>query len=316
MRCRLVPQPLSIDRRLFLRSATQCVALSLLPRFLEPRSTQTSQIPESLVTTLRDQLLAMINEERSLAGASPVFIDDLANRVAAAHALDMAQKNFANHWGSDGLKPYQRYSFAGGTHATEENISSANNTWSMKPADLKQDIAYLHVRLYSEMPPSDGHRKTILAPYNTHVGFGIAAQGLRLRVVELFVAKHVEIAELKRQAKAGTKLDFSGRVITPEHKLVQIEVLYEPLPSPPELSWLRTIRPYSLPEDGITLRLRLPKPLKYVDGSSGVIESDGRNFHTKITLFRSDPAIYTVICWIRKGSEKPFIATEACIKAD
>jgi len=258
----------------------------------------------------------MINEERALASVPPVSIDELANRVATAHALDMAQKNFASHWGSDGFKPYQRYSFAGGTHATEENISSANNTWSMRPAALKQDVAYLHVRLYSEAAPNDGHRKTILSPYNTHVGFGIAVQELRLRVVELFVARHLEIAELKRQAKPGAKLDFSGRVITPEHKLVQIEVLYEPLPVPPELSWLRTIRPYSLPEDAITLRLRLPKPSRYFDGSSGVIESDGRNFRTKIPLFRSEPGIYTIICWVRKGSEKAFIATEVCVKAE
>ena len=306
--------PLSPCRRSFLLKASKCAALGLLHPFLV--LPQTSDISEALVAMLQAQLLNMINEERSANGVSPVLVDELANRVAMSHALDMVEKNFASHWGSDGLKPYHRYSFAGGTHATEENVSSANNTWSLKPADLKQDIAYLHVRLYSELPPNDGHRKTILAAHNTHVGFGIAVKQLRLRMVELFVAKHVDIAEIKRQATPGAKLHFSGKVLTPGYTLAQIEVLYEPLPSPPELLWLRTTRPYSLPDDAVTLRLRLPKPMRYVDGSTGVIDSDGRNFRTQIPLFRTAPGIYTIICWIRKGSEKAFIASEVCIKAE
>jgi len=51
-----------------------------------------------------------------------------------------------------GLKPYHRYSFAGGYHATQENVSASDNTWSMRLADLKQDTSYLHVRLYQESP--------------------------------------------------------------------------------------------------------------------------------------------------------------------
>ena len=100
---------LSIDRRLFLSRASQWAAVGLLPRFPGAYLTQKSDIPELLVITLRDQLLTMINEERSLTGVPPVSIDELANRVATAHALDMVQKNFASHWGSDGLKPYKRY---------------------------------------------------------------------------------------------------------------------------------------------------------------------------------------------------------------
>ena len=74
---------------------------------------------------------------------------------------------FASHWGRDGLKPYHRYSFAGGTDATQENVSAADNTWSNKLSDLKQDTSYLHLRLYQEQPPNDGHRKTSRAAAHT-----------------------------------------------------------------------------------------------------------------------------------------------------
>jgi uncharacterized protein YkwD len=268
------------------------------------------------VQDLRASLLAMVNEERSLEKVPELAFDELATQVATAHALDMAKRKFASHWGSDGRKPYQRYSFAGGTHATEENVSSANNTWSLKPKDIAQDVAYLHVRLYSEVPPRDAHRRTILAPQHTHVGFGIAIDELRLRVVELFVGKHVEVDPLQRKAKIGETLEFAGKLLNPNHSLAQIEIFYEPQPALPDLTWLQTARPYSLPNESVTLRPRLLSPLLYSDGSRGIIEINGRNFRTPVTLFEKTPGIYTIACWIRPSrTEKPFIATEVCIEA-
>ncbi len=109
----------------------------------------------------------------------------------------------------------------------------------MKQRDLKQDIAYLHVRLYQEKPPHDGHRKTILAPQHTHVGFGIAVQDLRLRLVEMFVAKYVEVQPVRQAAKPGARVPFAGKLLRHDYVVNHIEVFYEPLPTPPELSWLR-----------------------------------------------------------------------------
>ena len=118
----------------------------------------------------------------------------------------MAKHEYASHWDRDGLKPYHRYSFAGGVHATQENVSAADNTWSTKTGDLLQDTSYLHVRLYQEKPPNDGHRRAILAPQQTHVGLGIALDKLKLRVVELFVAKHLEVKSIARKVNRTTVL--------------------------------------------------------------------------------------------------------------
>jgi uncharacterized protein YkwD len=174
------------SRRAFLKSASASLGVALL----DPLSSSSGDL-EKTFAEIRANLLEMVNEERAVAKVSPVAFDELATQVATKHAVDMASGEFASHWGRDGLKPYHRYSFAGGTHATQENVSAADNTWSTRLADLKQDTAYLHVRLYQEKPPYDGHRRAILAPQHTHVGFGLAVEHLRLRLVELFVAKHV-----------------------------------------------------------------------------------------------------------------------------
>ena len=156
-----------MPRRLFLQAAAAPLGVALLDRLLpSPQQSDFERFAE-----LRANLLEMVNEEREVAKVPLVQIDDLATQVATRHAVEMATHEFASHWSRHGLKPYHRYSFAGGTDATQENVSAADNTWSNKMGDLKQDTSYLHLRLYQETPPNDGHRKTILAPQHTHVGF-------------------------------------------------------------------------------------------------------------------------------------------------
>jgi len=300
------------SRRAFLKSASVSLGVALLDPFTNP-----PEELEKIFAEIRANLLEMVNEERALEKASPVAIDELATEVATRHARDMALGDFASHWGSDGLKPYQRYSFAGGTHATQENVSAADNTWSLKLSQLKQDTAYLHVRLYQEKPPYDGHRRTILASQHTHVGFGIAVEQLRLRMVELFVAKYIAVEQVRSTAKPGAQIFFNGKVLRQDYELNYVEVCYEPLPQPPALSWLREPRSYSLPKESRVLRPRLSPPLSYADGTGGVVDiSTNGSFRTPVRLYKGEPGIYTIVAWVRNlRSNDVFPATEVCIKA-
>ena len=273
---------------------------------------------EKKLDQLRANLLKLINEERAAENVPPVVLDDLATRIATRHAEDMARHKYASHWDREGLKPYHRYSFGGGVHATQENISAADNTWSTKIDDLLQDTSYLHIRLYQEKPPNDGHRQTILAPQQTHVGLGIALDELRLRVVELFVAKHLDVNSVARKVKATDSFTFSARLTVPETYLRVIEVFYEPLPQEPDMQWLRQPRPYSLPKDSIVLRPKVPPPFLYTDRKPGVIEiaKDG-TFKVPIRLFKKQAGIYTIVTWLERGtSRKAFPATEVCVRAE
>lgn len=304
-----------ISRRTFLHSLSGAAGfISLSHKF----STLQNSDLEKVFGEIRTNLLEMVNEERAVANVPPVGVDKLAEQVATRHAIDMASGDFASHWGRDGLKPYHRYSFAGGTHATQENISAADNAWSARVPDLKQDAAYLHVRLYNETPPNDGHRTTILEPQHTHVGFGLAIDQLRLRVVELFVANYVEMKPVARVAKPGAQITFAGKMLKREYLFHNIEVFYEPLPQKRELNWLRESRSYELPDESRILWPKLPSPFTYTDKTVGVVkvEMDG-SFSTPVRLYRGEPGIYTIVTWIKthKG-DKAFRATEVCIRAE
>ena len=301
-----------VSRRAFLQSSSATLGVALLDRgsVLEDF--------EKTFAEIRANLLEMVNEERAVEKVPPLAIDELATQVANKHAIEMAQNEFASHWGLDGLKPYHRYSFSGGTHATQENVSAADNTWSMKASDLKQDTAYLHVRLYQEKPPYDGHRKAILAPHHTYVGFGIAVEKLRLRLVELFVAKYVEVEPMSRAAKPGQQIFFGGKMLQREVVVNNVEVFYEPIPKPPELSWLRQLRSYSLPNESQVLRPKVPPPYVYADRTPGVIDvQPNGSFKAPIKFFKEQPGIYTIVVWVRSTkTQRVFPATEVCVRTD
>ena len=303
-----------MQRREFLQSFSVPFGIALLNPSIS--SFQTTQEIEQFAD-LRANLLEMVNEERAVAKVRPLQMDPLATRVATQHATEMATHEFASHWGRDGLKPYHRYSFAGGTDATQENVSAADNTWSNKMRDLKQDTSYLHVRMYQEQPPNDGHRKTILAPQHTHVGFGIAVEKLRLRLVELFVARYVEVKEIPRVAKPRSVVQFAAKMLKGDHSLNHIEVFYEPLPTAPALSWLNEPRSYELPLHSKVLRPKVAAPFMYSDRTRGEVDInlDG-SFRVPVTLFQDKPGIYTIVAWLKRGYGKGFPATEVCIRAE
>jgi len=306
---------MNFSRRGFLQSVSASLGVALLDR--PPFETSQTDEIQNALKDIRANLLEMVNEERAVAKVPLLKVDELATQVATQHAVEMATDEYASHWGRDGRKPYHRYSFAGGTAATQENVSAADNTWSMKVSELKQDAAYLHVRLYQEKPPYDGHRKAILAPQHTHVGFGLAVDKLRLRMVELFVAKYLEVEPVPRRAKPNDRIVFKGKMPKEGYYMNTIDVFYEPLPTAPDISWLRQPRSYALPDESRVLRPRVPPPFTYSDRQSGVIEMslDGR-FSTPIRLFKKEPGIYTIVTWLRRENEaRAFPATEICIEA-
>lgn len=150
------------------------------------------------------------------------------------------------------------------------------------------------------------------------MGIGLAVEQLRLRLVELFVARHVEVAPLSREAKPGAEISFRGKIVTRDHVLNNLEVFYEPLPKAPELSWLRETRAYALPQESRVLRPKLLPPLMYADKLPGIVNvSPSGSFSTKVRLFSKEPGIYTIVAWIsHERSEQAFAATEVCIRAE
>jgi hypothetical protein len=305
----------AIDRRSFLKTAAP-FALGLATIGSGQIPIERGRFNENDIPLARERLLEMVNSERRQAGLNSLQLDDLACKVASEHALDMAKAEFLSHWGSDGLKPYQRYSLAGGTDAVQENVSSADGIQSLTSTGVLMDLHDMHQAMIEEVPPNNGHRKTILFPRHTHAGFGIAIQDRSVRLDELYLARYVKIDPLPRQATPKTTIVLRGQ-LNPNHFLDGVEVFYEPLPSPPDIGWLRERRSYGMPEPTDQLLPRLPERLFYSDGSKGSIEIDSSNrFHVLVHLSKQ-PGINTLMVWIKTGLPGiEFPAAQVCIRVE
>jgi len=304
------------NRRSFIKSAaTALLATSSIVRAQTPL--ERGGFDERQFPLLREKLLNLVNEERTVAGLNKLALDELACRVGDAHAGDMMKGEFLAHWGSDGRNAYQRYSFAGGIDALQENVGSAESIQSLAPNSVIKDFLDMHLAMMAETPPNDGHRRAILYPYHTHVGFGLAYQGHSLRLDELYLARYLQFDVVPRQAKPKATIIFTGRMLNARHFLHEVDVCYEPLPRPPEISWLRTPRSLSLPADSVILRPKAPAGTYYTDGSLGDFDWGGGRFRVPAYMFRSGPGIYTIVFWINRNSnEHPFPAAEICVRVE
>lgn len=306
-----------MDRRAFLkRAAVSAIALRVGAAM--PRMVTASAIGTPEFSAMATHLLNQVNIERAEVGLTTLKLDRLACAVAEKHATEMARNNFLSHWGLDGRKPYHRYSFAGGVEAIQENDGALNSSTPIASEEVPLHLMSMHRSMHDEVAPDDGHRKTILNPIHTHVGFGYAEYGFCVRLCELYLARYVAIDPHPVTASPRDRIVLSGRLLEASYSLEGIDVFYEPLPSPPDRAWLRIPRPYGLPDERESLLPQLPPNHFYEGGSKGSIELQGRGrFRAPILLSRKEPGIYTAVVWIaRSEKETPFPATQVCVRAE
>ena len=308
--------PSSITRRSFLEAAAP-LALGLGAIVRGQTVIERGRFNDNDIPLAYDRLLTMVNAERANARLNSLKLDELACKVAGEHAADMASGRFLSHWGSDGRKPYHRYSFAGGNDAVQENVSAGDNIDSVSSTSVLNDLHDMHQSMVSEVPPNDGHRRTILFPRLTHVGFGFALVGRSVRMDELYVARYLKIDPIQRQARRSTNVLLSGKVLSNKHILTGAEVFFEPLPTPPEISWLREPRSYGMPEQKDRHFPRLGDRYSYPSGITGTIEIENSGgFRVSIGLSKK-PGINTIMVWLREGRVgTAFPASQICIRVE
>jgi hypothetical protein len=304
-----------LPRRSFLKQT----AVSLLAfKSLSARTLLPRLLDDGDILSAQRHLLSMVNDERAAEGLSSLKLDELACNVAQKHAIEMAENDFLSHWDLAGLKPYHRYSFAGGTDANAENDASADYSKAIESDEMPHAVVRMHITMHDEVPPNDGHRQTMLTPQHTHVGFGMAWSGLHIRLCEVYLSRYVHIDPYPLVTRPQSRFVLTGGVLDPRHSVEALEVYFEPPPSPPAKSWLRTPRRYGLPPDRTTFYKKLPQHKTYDDGSTGSIEvlSHGR-FSVPVELSHKQPGIYTLVVWIsRSETERKFPATEICVRAE
>ena len=138
--------------------------------------------------TLKRYMLGLINDERAKSGVDPVV---LGNNVAAQlHAKSSLKNCFLSAWGVDGLKPYMRYSLAGGYQSLDGvrvafgYCITASDRY--RAIDIREKILeWVEKRV-----------DKILDHLDKRVNIGLAWDTYNLRIVLQFEGDYVEYARL------------------------------------------------------------------------------------------------------------------------
>ena len=176
-------------------------------------------------------MLELINQARVRNGVPPVVMGN--NNVAQIQADNLLRDCVLSHWGTDGLKPYMRYSLAGGYQTNAENALTHNECgladtwlqWNDEPMQMVRDA----VDGWLESP---GHRETTLNPSYRKVNIGLAWDRNTFKAVQHFEGDYVELTTLP--AIRDGELTLEGRLegeyrFDGIHPLIAF-IIYDPRP--------------------------------------------------------------------------------------
>ena len=152
-------------------------------------------------------MLELINAERTKAGVGTLT---LGNNVAAQlHAESALENCFSSHWGMDGLKPYMRYSLAGGYQSNGENGHGLD--YCIKRGDGYRANDNIQQEIKNAMAgwmSSPGHQRNLLDPQHKKVNIGIAWDKYNTAMYQHFEGDYVEYNQ--RPAISSGVVSFSG----------------------------------------------------------------------------------------------------------
>ena len=161
------------------------ITITLITAFLLPQSTSAYRVPER--EYWRAYALQLINNSREANGLPLLGLDERLNEVAEFHAQDTVlnfnddttqsrRESYLSHVSSDKRELPERFR----DHDLLDDILAAAENVGFRlrgPIDdihelTREALTLMHDGMMAEVPPDDGHRKTILGDY-THVGIGI-----------------------------------------------------------------------------------------------------------------------------------------------
>jgi uncharacterized protein YkwD len=240
--------------------------------------------------------LDLINADRAAKGLSAVTLG--FNAAAQLHAKDMLTNNYLAHWGTDGKKPYMRYTDAGGLNYEGENSAYSSGSDTRDP---KREIKALEEAMMAE-GPGGSHYENILNPRHKKVSIGVASSSTTVALVHQFEGDYVEY--FQPPTLTGSVLSLSGRFKQAGLKVNNVAITYDPLPQPisgPDLM----NGPYHSYGQGSTLGQVFPPPppnAQYpplpagsVIAQKGYVDEKG-NFalEANISSIMKGPGVYTV----------------------
>ncbi len=136
----------------------------------------------------------------------------------------MLKNDYFSHWGTDGSKPYMRYTSAGGKGAVAENIAAYTQG---RPSDLGAGLKDLeNGMMYNDAGSNWGHRDNILNPLHNEVSIGISYDSNHLYFVEDFINDYVQWSTF---TVIQNQVSLAG-TISKQMTLSEVNIFYESWP--------------------------------------------------------------------------------------
>ena len=213
--------------------------------------------PSGRHTREKRLMLDLINAERVKADVPTLVLGD--NPAPQVHAEEALENCFTSHWGLDGLKPYMRYSLAGGYQINGENMHG--NGFCLPEEKALRSFPDIESALHNavqRLMTSPGHQENMLDPLHRKVTIGLAWNPDDLRVVHLFEGDYVEY-EVLPVIRNGTLL-ISGKVkngaAVEDGKNLEVHIQFDPPPR--DLTVGQVVRTYCYPVGARIAMLRPP----------------------------------------------------------
>ena len=281
-------------------------------------------------TTLREHVLKLINRDRKIYNLPPVQLDLEASAIGDDYCRRQIKNGTNGHFTTDGIAPYMRYSFAGGNDGVSENAAAWSANYSFSERALYEMSRRSEDAMMAESAPHDGHKRTILDPYATHVGIGLAWERSEFRLVHQFIRRYVQWTRpLPRRARIGQTVLVAGQPLAGA-SVEAISVHYERAPQPMAAVVANALTNYSLPSKRKDYFPRLKQ--EYTRRPNGTLEIVRREYPggsrgdfavTKDGAFSFDvpftqgPGVYTVVVWVRsEGASVPISASNISIRVE
>lgn len=280
--------------------------------------------------TLRHEMLRLINADRVRNGLAKVELDPEASAIADAYCREQIRNRTTGHFTTDGEAPYMRYSFAGGNDGLSENAAAWSASYNLSDRAVFDLARRSQQAMMSEVEPHDGHRRTILDPWATHVGIGLEWEKGEFRMAQEFLRRYVAWSRpFPRAAALEEPVSGTGRP-APGFKVQAITVHHEAIPDPMPAHVASAISVYRLPvrrreflprlRNSISMRqdgtLRFMSE-RYADGRRGDFYVSPDGAFTFPVPFLDGPGIYTVVVWVsEKDADAPLAASNISIRVD
>ena len=181
----------------------------------------------------KEYMLELINAERAKVGAPAVVLGD--NVAAQLHAESALENCYSGHWGMDGLKPYMRYSLAGGYQSNGENGSGLQ--YCIKAWENYAPLGSIEQEIREVMDGwmrSPGHRRNLLNRQHRKVSIGLAWGRYNFAAYQHFEGDYVDYSELPALDNGILSLAGSTKngISFSDRQDLGIQVYYDPPPYP------------------------------------------------------------------------------------